>query len=480
MKILFVTSEAAPFITSGGLGEVMSILPKAIRETEEGTECEVILPLYSAIKDEYKQKMQKVCDITFDLSWRKTGASIYKLCIKSINYYFVENKYYCNRPEIYGEYDDGERFAFFSTAVIEFMINTGNVPDVLHANDWQTALTVIYLKTKYADTELFKNTKIVYTIHNIEFQGKYDSSILNDVFGLDNKYLPIVEYNGMINLMKGGIISADIVTTVSETYAKELEHDYYAFGLAEIVKMCRSKIHVIINGIDYSYYSPDTGGDIYFPYTKRGYKSGKANNKKQIQIDLGLEVSKEKPLAVMITRLAKQKGIDLFIHIAEELLREKIQIVVLGTGEREFEEKLSKLNQYNNFKSLITFDRALAKKLYAAADMFIMPSLYEPCGLSQMIAMSYGAVPIARNVGGLYDTIVPYGEKEVNGFLFNNYNAHELLFALKLALAVYNDKEEWNKIVKNALKSNFSWDISAHKYIQLYKNAVFSEGKNDR
>ena len=479
MKILFVTSEAVPFATSGGLGEVMSALPSAIVGADQSIECDVIMPLYSTVGDQYKRRMKKVADIVFNLSWRKTGASVYTLNEKGINYYFVENGYYCNRAELYGEYDDGERFAFFSTAVLEFILQSGGVPDVVHANDWQTALSIIYLKTKYSDTPAFNGVKTVYTVHNIEYQGKYDLSILNDVFALNEEHLPIVEYEGLINLMKGAIICADAVTTVSERYAAELEHDYYAFGLAKIIKMCRHKIFGIINGIDYNSYSPRLEGELYTPYTERAYKSGKAKNKMQLQKELGLEISRDIPLAVMITRLARQKGIDLFIHIAEELLAENIQIVVLGTGDEDYEEKLSSLNKYKNFKALITFDRALAKRLYAAADMFLMPSMYEPCGLSQMIAMSYGAVPIVRNVGGLSDTVIPYGNEAANGFLFDNYNAHELLYTVKLALAVYGDKNAWSRLVKNALKSKFTWDNSAMKYISIYKNLSNSEGENE-
>ena len=472
MKILFVTGEAAPFITSGGLGEVMGVLPSAIQNCNKGVEVEVILPLYSVINNEYKQKMVKVCDITFNLSWRKTGATVFKLENKGVTYYFVQNSYYCDRNEIYGEYDDGERFAFFSTAVIEFILQNDNIPDVIHANDWQTALTVIYLKSKYKDEPKLKKIKSVYTIHNIEYQGKYDMSILNDIFSLKESDRNIVEFNSEINLMKGGIVAADAVTTVSQRYAEEMEHDFYSFKLSSIIKASRKKIYGIINGIDYSYYSPEIEGDLPFPYTKRGYKSGKSKNKLSLQRELGLNLNTDTPLVIMVTRLAKQKGIDLFLHIAEELLREELQIVILGTGEKEYEYRLEDLNRFDNFKSLITFDRVLAKKLYAAADILIMPSMHEPCGLSQMIAMAYGTVPIARNVGGLADSIIPYGEDMANGFLFNNYNAHELLYTVKMALAVYKDNEAWAKIVKNGLKQSFTWNSSALKYISVYKTIM--------
>lgn len=472
MKILFVTSEASPYVTSGGLGEVMGALPKALKNTEEGIHCDVILPLYKGISEEYKINMQKVCDISFDLSWRKTGASIYKINDSNIDYYFIENNYYCDRRDIYGEYDDGERFAFFSTAVIEFILSSDNIPDVLHANDWQSALSVIYLKTKYSGIEKLSKIKTLYTIHNIEYQGKYDLKILYDVFGINEEYKPIVEYDGCINLMKGAIVCADAITTVSNKYAEELEYDYYAFGLSRIIQDSKNKMYGVINGIDYDYYSPEVGGDIYSPYTRRAFKSGKAKNKRELQIELGLEVDPSIPLAVMITRLATQKGIELFLHIAEELLQENIQIAVLGSGDTNYETALRNLTKYPNFKAIIKFDRTLSKKLYASGDMFLMPSKYEPCGLAQMIAMSYGTIPIARAVGGLYDTIVPYGNEGANGFLFENYNAHELLYTVKLAMKVFEDKKEWASIVRQAIKSNFDWNNSASGYISIYKKLL--------
>ncbi len=479
MKILYVTGEAAPFITSGGLGEVMGTLPKAIKKCDEDTVCEVIMPLYGKIEDEYKRRMEKVIDLTFNLAWRKTGATVYRLSLDNVTYYFIHNSYYCDRPGIYGEYDDGERFAFFSKAVIEFILNSENIPDILHANDWQTALCPIYLKTSYCDVLRLKNVKTVFTIHNIEYQGKYDPKILKDVFDLEENDRNIVEYDGFINLMKGGIVCADAVTTVSKNYANELEYDYYSFGLSNIIRENKTKIYGVINGIDYEYYSPDKGGDIYFPFTRRAYKSGKAANKRALQKELSLEVAPEIPLAVMITRLVSQKGVDLFLHIAKELCEENIQIVVLGTGDECYENQLLSLNGLNNFKAIIKFDRVLAKKLYAASDIFIMPSKYEPCGLAQMIAMSYGSVPVARRVGGIADTVTPYGCESANGFLFDNYNAHELLYTLKLALAVYKDKIEWLKLTKNAIKSMFNWNSSASEYMSIYKNITKTDGENE-
>lgn len=473
MKILYVTSEASPYAASGGLGDVMGALPTAISEQDDNIKTEVILPLYGNLRDSYREQLEKVIDISFKLSWRSTGATIYKLVREKVTYFFVENHYYFNRNALYGEFDDGERFAFFSMAVIEFIIASGSIPDILHANDWQTALSVIYLKTKYKDIPPLSSVRTIYTIHNIEYQGKYDMAILGDVFALDACSSDIVEYNGCINLTKGAITVADYVSTVSPNYANELKHDFFAFGLSEIIKAAEHKLCGVINGIDYSYFSPDLGGDIYAAYTKRAYKSGKAKNKKALQKELGLEINPTVPLAVMITRLTDGKGIDLILRIIEELLSENIQFVVLGTGDSVYEEAFASLSEkYTNFRALIKFDRVISKKLYAAADIFVMPSKSEPCGLAQMIACSYGTVPVVRAVGGLYDTIKPYGTENSNGFVFNNYNAHDLLYTIKAALALYLDNKEWSLLVKRAINSDFSWKKSAEKYIALYNNLL--------
>lgn len=472
MKILYVTSEATPYAASGGLGDVMGALPKAITQNEDIT-AEVILPLYNTVKEEYRKQLELVADITFDLSWRHTGASIYKLTKDLVTYYFVENHYYFDRGRLYGEFDDGERFAFFSRAVVEFMLQLSHAPDILHANDWQTALTIVYLKTEYARFDSLKNIKTVYTIHNIEYQGKYNPYILGDVFGISSQYRDLCVFDGDLNLMKAAIVTSDYVTTVSPNYARELQYDFFAFGLSPIIKACSHKISGVINGIDYSYFSPETGGDIEFPFTKTNYKTGKSKNKKALCQEIGLEYKKDTPLLVMITRLASQKGIDLLLAILDELLCENIQLVILGTGEAEYENALREAEaRHDNLRALITFDRVLSKKMYAAADIFLMPSKSEPCGLAQMISCSYATVPVVRSVGGLYDTIIPYGEAEANGFRFDNYNAHELLYTVKNAVNVYHDKQKWTELTKSAKASVFTWDNSALKYIEIYKNLL--------
>ena len=473
MKVLYVTSEANPYAASGGLGDVLGALPKALVADNPGTEAEVIMPLYNVMKEEYREKLEKVIDITFKLSWRTTGATVYKIENSGVTYYFVENHYYFNRKSLYGEYDDGERFAFFSMAVIEFMLATGNIPDILHANDWQTALTVVYLKTSYANRKCFSKVRTLYTIHNIEYQGKFDPYILGDVFALDTKHYNILEYDGCINLMKAAICTSDYVSTVSPHYAEELRDDFFAHGLANIVKSVEGKMSGVINGIDYGYFSPDKGGDILYPYTLADIKAGKAKNKTALQAELGLEINENIPLVVMITRLAGAKGIDLVLAVLEELLSENMQFVVLGTGESEYESALKNIeSRHKNMRALITFNRVISKKMYAAADIFLMPSKSEPCGLSQMISCSYGTVPIVRAVGGLFDSIIPYGEDESNGFRFNNYNAHEMLFVTKSALDLYRNESEWDALVVRAMSSDFTWKKSASKYMQIYNNLL--------
>lgn len=474
MKILYVASEAAPYAASGGLGDVMGALPKTVAEDNPDAEVSVILPLYDTMKSEYRAALEKVIDLDFRLSWRNTGATVYKIDNSGVTYYFVENHYYFDRGRLYGEFDDAERFAFFSAAVIEFILATGNVPDILHANDWQTALTVVYLKTEYFHIAELRGIKTVYTIHNIEYQGQFDPYILGDVFALDRKYYNIVEFDNCINLMKGALVTSDYITTVSPNYAHELQYAFYGFGLQGIITENSHKLDGVINGIDYSYFSPDKGGDIDFPFNKRTVKSGKAKNKKALCEELGLDTAADIPLVVMITRLATQKGIDLFLHVAEEMLSKKVQVVILGTGEKEYENALRILEaRHSNFRALLKFDRVISKRLYASADIFLMPSKFEPCGLAQMICCSYGTIPVVRATGGLFDTITPYGLDNSNGFNFSNYNAHDFLYAVERALAVYDNEKEWSELRKRALNCDFTWNNSAAKYMQIYNNILY-------
>ena len=468
MKLLFVTSEANPYAASGGLGDVMGALPAALAENFD-KEVSVIMPFYNTISETYRLKMKKVADIAFKLSWRSTGASIFSLVDRGVTYYFIENHRYFSRGRLYGEYDDGERFAFFSAAVVEFMIQTNNYPNVLHANDWQSALSVIYPKTRYKDNAKLAEVKTVFTIHNIEYQGKYGKDALGDLFGIDDEYCGILEHDNCLNLLKGAVICADQVTTVSPNYANELKYPFFAFGLSEVIKSQEHKLTGVINGIDYNYFSPDKGGDIDFSYNKFSRKAGKKKNKLALLAELGLSEFVDRPLIVMITRLAKGKGVDLVLHIIEELLSKEVTVVVLGTGEKEYELAFSALEtRYKNLRALITFNRVISKKLYTSADIFLMPSKSEPCGLAQMIACSYATIPIVRAVGGLYDSIKSYPASDSNGFTFDNYNAHDFLFKIYEALELYKNTTEWDKLTLRAIKSDFTWNKSALKYTEIY------------
>lgn len=472
MRVLYVAGECTPFASSGGLGEVIGSLPREIKRAGKSIEVSVILPYYKSISEKYKSKMKKVCDITFNLSWRKTGASIYVISVGGVSYYFVENHRYFNRGRLYGENDDGERFAFFSLAVLNFITETNKIPDILHANDWHSALCVIYLKTLYKNHSELSGIKTVYTIHNIEYQGKFGIETLSDVFGLDRSHKNYVEFDGAINLMKGAISLSDYISTVSPNYKDELRYDFFAFGLAPIINSVSHKMCGIINGIDYSYFSPENDTDIYFPYSKEEATEGKKKNKMALQREFALKVSENTPMICIVSRLTATKGMDLILHIIEEILKLDVQIVVLGTGEEEYEKEFIRLSyKYGNMVSIIKFDRSLSKKIYAASDIFLMPSKSEPCGLSQMVACSYGAIPVVRSVGGLYDTITNWNERDGNGFRFDNYNAHELLYTVKTAISIYNT-EEWEKLKRNAMNTKFEWSDSARKYIGIYKNLL--------
>ncbi len=473
MRILYVSSEVTPFAASGGLGDVMGSLPRAVRASlGKDSEIGVILPLYDAIGEEDKGRMKKLWEGIVPLAWRRSYAAVYALKRGGVSYYFVESRRYFKRPHLYGEYDDCERFAFFCRAVLEFILGYGQIPDILHANDWQSALTVVYLKTLFRDHPALSRVRAVYTVHNIEFQGKYGREVLGDVLGLSDAHEGLLEFDGCINLCKGALVLCDAVTTVSRRYAEELREPFFSHGLSPIVSMIGHKLTGIVNGLDTSYFSPQNGEELAFPYRPSTLGNGKRENKKFLQERLGLRVDGEVPLLTMVTRLTRQKGIDLLLHILDELLEEDIQFVLLGCGDADYEYILSEIaaRHKDRARVLLSFDRLLSKQIYAGGDLFLMPSQSEPCGLSQMIACRYGTVPIVRSVGGLADTILPYGKKGANGFAFSHYNAHDLLFCVKDALALYAaGGKEWDALRRSAMRSDFSWRRSAEEYIALYR-----------
>ena len=471
MKILFASSEAYPFAMSGGLADVAGALPKALRKRFVG--CRIILPLYSSISEEMRKNMTFVTHITVPVSWRNQYCGLFEAHMGGVIYYFIDNEYYFKRDGLYGYYDDAERFTFFSRAVLEVIPYLGFTPDVIHCNDWQTALIPLYLNAFYRGNDLYRNIKTVFTIHNIQYQGKYGEDLSGDVLGLPEEKRSLVEYDGCVNFMKGAIQCADKVTTVSPTYSHEILDPYYSHGLDGILKQFTYKLTGIVNGIDYDVYNPENDALIYKNYSKEDIK-GKAFNKSSLQKDLGLPVKSDVPLIGMVTRLVSHKGIDLITRVFEEMLKADVQFAILGSGEHEFESFFNSMrDKYPEKVSIyLGFNTQLAHRIYAGADMFLMPSQSEPCGLAQMVALRYGTIPIVRETGGLNDTVFDSGDGKGNGFTFKSYNAHDMLNTVWRALSGYSDKKGWAILRERAMDCNNSWSTSANQYINLYKEII--------
>ncbi len=471
MKVLFASSEAYPFAMSGGLADVAGALPKALRRRFVG--CRVVLPLYSSISEEMRSKMTFVCSITVPVAWRRQYCGIFEAHVDGVIYYLIDNQYYFKRDGMYGHYDDAERFAFFSRAVLEMIPHIGFTPDIIHCNDWQTALTPVYLDAFYKYDELYKNIKTVFTIHNIQYQGKYGHELTNDVLGLPPEKESLIDYDNCINFMKGAIQCSNKITTVSPTYSREILDPYFSHGLDGILKEFTYKLTGIVNGIDCDVYNPDTDPLIYKKYSSADM-SGKAYNKKMLQQELGLLQMEDTPLIGIVTRLVKHKGLDLVKCVFEELLKADVQFAILGSGEWEFETFFHEMaERYPDKVGLkLGFNPQLAHKIYAGADIFLMPSQSEPCGLAQMVALRYGTVPIVRETGGLNDTITDSGDGEGNGFTFKSYNAHDMQNTVWRALAGYADKDGWKLLRDRAMKCDNSWGTSANAYIRLYKEII--------
>ncbi len=467
-KILFAASECTPFCSSGGLGDVIGSLPLALaKEYGENADIRVVLPLYGIMAPEYKEKLTKLGEIYVDLAWRKQYCGIFCLKQGGITYYFLDNEYYFKRDTLYGHYDDGERFAFFSKAVLCIMPYIDFFPDIFHAHDWQTALSVVYLKRKFHHTEGYNKIKTVFTIHNIQYQGIYDFSIIGDVFDLPESEGALLDYDGDINLMKAGIVCADKVSTVSPTYAKEILSPMFSHGLHSILEQNKQKLCGILNGIDKEYYNPSKNKELFANFSYRKME-GKAKNKAELQKMLGLPERPDVPLIALISRLVDHKGLDLLSNISSSLLERDVQLVILGKGDYYYEDYFYHLAERYGTKAvtLLTYNRDLSKKIYAASDIFIMPSRTEPCGLSQMIASRYGSVPVVRETGGLYDSIKDVGcEGGGNGFTFAPYSPSELLGAIDRAVSAYHS-DSWSKIVRKVMMTDFSWNKSAKEYIE--------------
>jgi starch synthase len=409
-------------------------------------------------------------EIAVPVSWRNQYCGIKQLEHEGITHYFLDNEFYFKRDGFYGYFDDAERFTFFCRAVLEALPHYGFIPDIIHCHDWQTALVPLFLKEFYNENI---SAKTVFTIHNLKFQGTFTHWILHNILGLGDHYFTSdkLEYNGEVNLLKAGIVYCDRLTTVSKTYANEIMYPFYGEGLDGLIRAYEYKMKGILNGVDYNEYNPETDPYIYVKYKNEIEK--KRLNKTKLQEEFDLPLKSNIPLLGIVSRLTSQKGLDLLIHILDELLHEELQLVIVGTGDREYEQALVQAANHHTKKLrvVLKFDEGLARKVYAAADIFLMPSLYEPCGLGQIIALRYGALPLVRETGGLKDTIVSYNEinGEGNGFSFTNYNAHDFLYTIRRAHKLYKKKKIWTRIMEDAFNSNYSWDSSAQEYLKLYR-----------
>ena len=473
MKILYVAAEAVPFAKTGGLADVAGSLPKALKA--DGVDVRVIMPKFGKIPEAYRNAMEHVYDGELPVAWRKKYVGLDKYELDGVTYYFVDNEEYFNREGFYGYDDDAERFSFFSRAVLDLLQAMDFWPDVIHTNDWHAGLVNVFLKLDHMGDARYERIKTVYTIHNLKYQGVFPKDVMPDVLGLDWKYFNNgdLEFYDAVNFMKGGIIYADAITTVSKTYAKEIQYPYFGEHLDGLLRSREQDLSGIVNGIDYSVYNPRTDKYIFETYDEESLDR-KLDNKIALQKSLGLPERRNVPLIAIVSRLVEPKGMDLVVRMMDEILQhEEIQLVVLGTGEKRYEDWFKGLAwRYPKKVSVnIYFSNELAQRIYAGADIFLMPSKYEPCGIGQLIALRYGTIPVVHQTGGLKDTVQQYNKytQEGNGFVFENYNAHEMMYALKRALSFYGNYEIWHKIQLNAVQADYSWKRSAKEYEALYE-----------
>ena len=475
MKIAILASEGAPYVKSGGLGDVMEALPSALARIP-GNEVVLILPYYKKIRDNEAFEVEKVMEFQTTLGWRRQYTGVMKLLNRTdgVQVYFVDNMYYFGGRSgaIYGDLDDGERYAYFARACLDTLAAVGYVPDVIQCNDWQTAMVPVYLNAMYR--EVFPNTRCMYTIHNIEYQGWGNGNFFDDVLGLPWDWRGTMDMNGAVNMMKGAILAADLVTTVSETYARELMYPYYAHGLDGILSDHAWKLTGITNGIDTNTFNPATDKALPYHYDLDSFVGGKAACKRALQEEVGLPQEADVPLCVMVTRLAGHKGLDLLCYSARRLLEEEdCQLLILGTGEAQYEQFFRELaEQYpDRVSAQITFSLTLASRIYAGGDIYLMPSKSEPCGLSQMNAMRYGTVPVVHATGGLRDTVPGVDENGENGlgFTFQSYNADDFLWAVKRSLGLYHyNRDGFRRLQYTDMSQDFSWNVPAGRYMELF------------
>ena len=471
MKILFCSSEVVPFAASGGLGDVAGSLPKSLNA--EGQDVRVILPLYGKIKEKYSEDLKFIDSFNVSLGWRNQYCGLFTMEQNGVTYYLLDNEFYFNRPNLYGYGDDGERFAFYSKAILESLLHLDFEPDIIHANDWQSALVTLYINVYYRHIQKFQKIKTVFTIHNIAYQGQYGYDMIADTLGLPQEWAHHAEYNGDTNFMKAAIENADKVTTVSPTYAQEILDPWFAHGLDPILREKQHKLWGILNGIDYESYNPKTDKIIVKNFHADAFIKNKAVCKKELRSLFNLEEDGS-PIISMVTRLVGHKGVDIIVQAMQGLIDKGYQVVVLGTGESQYEEFFRDLAaRYPGRVGVeIAFIPALSRKIYAGSDMFLMPSKSEPCGLSQMIALRYGTIPVVRETGGLKDSVKDSQDGVGNGFTFANYSADELYGACMRAYEGYQDTKGWRVLVKRAMQSDCSWKNSAKEYIRMYEDTM--------
>lgn len=475
MNVLFVIAEAYPFAKTGGLGDVGGSMPAALNNFQ--TDVRVIMPKYRSIPAELTADAKEIARFTVELAWRQLYGSVHEVSYGGIRYYLVDNEYYFGRERLYGYDDDAERYAFFCKAVLQSLTHIGFRPDIVHCHDWHTALVPLYLQESYGHNPFYYGIKTMLTIHNLKHQGIFPAQYLDDILGLADhpEAWRKLEFYDALNYLKAGLLAADIITTVSPTYAAEIQDAYYGEGLDGVLRYRKNDLYGILNGIDTQKYDPQSDPHLTVNYGDALCQ--KEENKIALQQILNLPVRGEIPLVAVITRLVDQKGIDLLAHVLEEMLGMDLQMVILGTGDHKYEEMFNFFAAKYPAKlaARLTFDDGLAHKIYGGADMLLMPSRFEPCGLAQMIAMRYGTVPVVRETGGLKDSVEPYNEftGEGTGFSFSNYNAHELLFTVQRAVGLfYEDKAAWKRLAANARQRDFSWKNSAAQYLDLYQKLM--------
>ena len=478
MKVLYAASEAVPFCKTGGLADVAGSLPPAL--AAQGVETAAILPLYRRVKERFADQLTFLCYDYVDLAWRHAYCGLFSLKKDGVTWYFLDNEQYFGRPELYGCADDGERFGFFSRAVVKMLDHLDFWPDVIHCHDWQTGLVPVFLRTFYGDQRCYSNIRTVFSVHNLKFQGRFSLPAVIDITGLPEQIFSSdkLESYGEANYLKGGVVYADAVTTVSPTYAREIMTPEGGEGLDGLMRAREGSLYGILNGIDIREYDPQTDAYLANHYNETNHTEGKGLNKLKLQKLLGLPVDKDVFLLGMVSRMTDQKGFDLIAYVMDELMStERLQLVVAGTGEARYEEMLRYFAEKYPQKIHVTigYSEELAHRIYGSCDAFLMPSLFEPCGLSQLMSLRYGTVPIVRETGGLKDTVMPYNEYEQTGtgFSFANYNAHEMLGVLRYAMRVYYTQRKcWNGIAERAMREDFSWKKSAETYARLYEDIV--------